>query len=191
MKIYDLRYERTFKIADYEPEKYALSAILDEGENAVEAFSQMKGIVADSFGGKSVAAVEKTTTTPVAKAKAVKESAPKTEAPKKEEVKEEVKEEPKKEEVKEAKKEEPKKEKKKVSSITAYVRQNDDHRGKMGSLIDSVCPTWRENPKAKEAAKLASTELEGKDFLDEKGNFVDSFLAEVKTRMAPFMKDDL
>ncbi len=197
MKIYDARYERTFKLAEEESEKFGLSAVVDESESALEVLEKLKGIVKTSFGGKSESAsVEKTTVAPLAKATTQKAETTKTPPPAAAPTpaaKEEKVLAPLKEEKVKAPKEE-KAKTPKASAITKYTRENDDHRGKLGEFIDGLLPNWRDIPPAKAAAKAASTEMEGKDFIDEKGNFVESFLEEIRQRMAPFMpesKDDL
>lgn len=197
LKIYDARYERTFKVADYESEKFSLATAVEEGDNVAEMFDGMKTIVKNSFSGKAVG-VDKTTTTSMAKGTPIAKTETTTTTLPKEDKKVEAKVEAKKEEpAKKETKVETKKEtpaattKEKKSKATKYLRANDDHRGTVGSIFDKLLPNWRDIPEAKATAKELSMSMEGEDFLDENGKILESFNEKIKEKFAKHLPDDL
>ena len=162
MKIVDARYERVFKTGEYESEKIGFTATLDEDDTAEGAIEELKKAVeAQRTIGASV------------KSETKKESSKKLEVSKEEK----------------APKEEKKEKAPKVVKATAYVLTDDKQRAAVGSLVDKIIPGWREKAEAKAAAKKASAELDGQDFMDEKGTIIDSFVEKLKAKLAAFIDD--
>lgn len=64
-----------------------------------------------------------------------------------------------------------------------YTRGIDQHREIFSRVLRSVSPTWKESDVLKARAKKVSEALEGEKFLDENGEVLPEFKAEVKKRM--------
>lgn len=162
MKIVDARYERVFKLGEFESERIGFTATLDEDDTAEGAIEELKKVVeAQRTSGASV------------KSETKKESSKKLEVSKEEK----------------APKEEKKEKAPKVVKATAYSTADDKQRAAVGSLMDKVVPGWREKAEVKAAAKKASAELDGQDFMDDKGNILDSFVEKLKEKMSSHIDD--
>jgi len=179
MKITSVEYQRTFKLADYENEKIGMSAILLDGEDALECVTALKAMVNEAQGTPSAAPAKE------------KKSEAKLEAKKEENKKEKVKEEETKKEeaAADSKKSKDKETKKKPAVTTAFEYTNDDHRAQVASTLDEVCDGWRKNADAKAFAKKLATSLTGTDFLDGSGVILPSFKELLQEKMTPYMEE--
>lgn len=65
----------------------------------------------------------------------------------------------------------------------SYNRGIDQHREIFSRVLRSVKPDWKESEKMKVRAKKISEQLEGENFLDENGEVLSDFKAEVKKRL--------
>ena len=74
--------------------------------------------------------------------------------------------------------------KKFVKKPQAYDRGIEQHKEIFSKLVGSVAPDWKKSDASKALAKKTSEALEGTPFLDENGEVVAEFKAEVKKRMA-------
>ena len=100
------------------------------------------------------------------------------------EIKDQVEEKPKKET-----KTKPKKETKpKKSKVIAFNIEEETHKDTACEILDKVLGTsdWDKDEKlTAQASKLFRESLQGKDFMDDKGNVLDYFVDLVKSGMAP------
>jgi hypothetical protein len=69
------------------------------------------------------------------------------------------------------------------SKATTYDRENDLHKKLIGEILDSTAPGWR--IKKGGAAKAASLAMVGKDFMDNSGTILPSFIEEFGELMNP------
>jgi hypothetical protein len=65
-----------------------------------------------------------------------------------------------------------------------YSREVEAHIAAFSSVLKAVAPDWKKTPESKARAKAVSRKMIGKEFLDENGDVVASFKAEVKKLMA-------
>jgi hypothetical protein len=204
MKVHNIGFEKNFKVADYEGEKYIISASLEDGDVVSESFVALKQEVLNAYKATATQVAVKVPTVSTPKSlPAAKTSMPaakvepKVETPKAAETKAEPKvETPKATETKaepkvevaakeEPKKEEPKAEPKakaapkaKASKNVKYNREMQQHKTDFLSAVAEKFPAWRSTHL--EAVKKASISMEGKDMYDgETGAVLDSFKAEI------------
>lgn len=203
MKLTDAKFTKKYNTGNYESEEYSLTAIVEETESAVGVLTSLKSLVADAFAGEdSTAKVE-------APKKAAKKAAKKVEpvaeeiededddealAPEQEETEdsdddEEIMEESEEDEeeeeevpVKKKASSSPGKKFKKKEQV--YSRTNEQHKVLFSSTLKAVAPDWKKTDAGKAKAKTVSQKMEGKAFLDENGEVVAEFKAEVKKLMA-------
>ncbi len=207
MKATEISYAKRVNLGNYEHEEIKITAVLDEGDDAVEGLAELKGMVAsavDTEGLPAIAAtgkpvksaagksekVDKTAKKP-AKAAAGKtakpepvdevetedEETPETTEEEETEVVEEEEEEP---EEKPAKKPVGKALKKKGST---YARTNEQHKALMAEKLTELFPKWKKTEESKAKAKAISKSLDGTDFLDAEGDIVPSFIVALKKGM--------
>jgi len=191
MKVFQTKVEMKRSYKQYESDTVSLESMFEEGDDVVSCISLLKkacsgeeveGLKAGTLGDTGVSS---SNTTPPPKqepkkkepkAEEPKKKEPKAEEPKKKEPKAEEpkKKEPKAEEPKkkEPKAEEPKKVKAKSKHIL-YNRMDDVHKKHLGQLLDKIKPEWRK--KNMTEAIAASKALEKTDFMDSKGNILESF----------------
>tara|TARA_R110000851_G_scaffold51546_1_gene122276 strand:- start:287 stop:895 length:609 start_codon:yes stop_codon:yes gene_type:complete len=194
MRVYEVRVDLTRKVADYESDRIGISALLDEGEDAIAAIRTIKGDILADFRGESPTGIMEFSTSVVEKEAAPvakEEAAPKKKkaAPAKKKVEgktvpvvaeeeptsevetaiEKDKEEVKKEAVKK------KAPAKKKTKTTPYDRSNDIHKKLLGMELDAGFEGWRKDANLKKKCVAASHSLEGTDFLDEFGAVLESF----------------
>ena len=171
MKVFQTKVEMKRSYKQYESDTVSLESMFEEGDDVVSCISLLKkaclgeeveGLKAGTLGDTGVSS---SNTTPPPKQEPKKKE-PKAEEPKKKEPKAE---EPKK---KEPKAEEPKKVKAKSKHIL-YNRMDDVHKKHLGQLLDKIKPEWRK--KNMTEAIAASKALEKTDFMDSKGNILESF----------------
>ena len=171
MKVFQTKVEMKRSYKQYESDTVSLESMFEEGDDVVSCISLLKkaclgeeveGLKAGTLGDTGVSS---SNTTPPPKQEP-KKMEPKAEDPKKKEPKAE---EPKK---KEPKAEEPKKVKAKSKHIL-YNRMDDVHKKHLGQLLDKIKPEWRK--KNMTEAIAASKALEKTDFMDSKGNILESF----------------
>jgi len=181
MKVFQTKVEMKRSYKQYESDTVSLESMFEEGDDVVSCISLLKkaclgeeveGLKAGTLGDTGVSS---SNTTPPPKQE-TKNKEPKAEEPKKKEPKAEEpkKKEPKAEEPKkkEPKAEEPKKVKAKSKHIL-YNRMDDVHKKHLGQLLDKIKPEWRK--KNMTEAIAASKALEKTDFMDSKGNILESF----------------
>ena len=171
MKVFQTKVEMKRSYKQYESDTVSLESMFEEGDDVVSCISLLKkaclgeeveGLKAGTLGDTGFSS---SNTTPPPKQEPKKKE-PKAEEPKKKEPKAE---EPKK---KEPKAEEPKKVKAKSKHIL-YNRMDDVHKKHLGQLLDKIKPEWRK--KNMTEAIAASKALEKTDFMDSKGNILESF----------------
>jgi len=161
MKVFQTKVEMKRSYKQYESDTVSLESMFEEGDDVVSCISLLKkaclgeeveGLKAGTLGDTGVSS---SNTTPPPKQE-TKNKEPKAEEPKK----------------KEPKAEEPKKVKAKSKHIL-YNRMDDVHKKHLGQLLDKIKPEWRK--KNMTEAIAASKALEKTDFMDSKGNILESF----------------
>ena len=161
MKVFQTKVEMKRSYKQYESDTVSLESMFEEGDDVVSCISLLKkaclgeeveGLKAGTLGDTGVSS---SNTTPPPKQEPKKKE-PKAEEPKK----------------KEPKAEEPKKVKAKSKHIL-YNRMDDVHKKHLGQLLDKIKPEWRK--KNMTEAIAASKALEKTDFMDSKGNILESF----------------
>ena len=65
----------------------------------------------------------------------------------------------------------------------SYTRDIEQHKEIFSGIVRSIDPEWKKNDNTKAKVKKISVGMEGEAFLDEHGEVLDSFKAEVKKRM--------
>lgn len=65
----------------------------------------------------------------------------------------------------------------------SYNRSLEQHKEIFSGVLKSVAPDWKKTDASKAKAKDVSQKMEGKEFLDDNGEVLDSFKAEVKKLM--------
>lgn len=203
MRITELKYAKKFNLGNYESEEFGLTAVIedDDTQTTSSIFQQLKMEVAKAYGGETAdepAPVEAEETEaeeteveeeapkkrgrkPKAKAEEVEEEeAEETEA---EEVEEEVEEEAEEEVEEEAPKKSAKAKSKFKKKAQVYQRSNETHKELFSNVLKSVAPDWKKTEASKAKAKSASQKMDGKEFLNEEGEVLPAFKAEVKKLM--------
>ncbi len=196
-KVNLVKYEYTFNKGNYESEKIGIELSPDEGVSASEALAEAKAFVhegqeVENAGKKTSQKNKHTNDAPSRKSKAQKEEADEEAGDDEVEITEEddeaaeekpktkgkktaakkVVEEPKEDEEQE---EEKPKTKKKARGASAYDRTDDTHKKLFSEKLDQKFPDWR--TKKSKMAKLASSKLNGTDFLDSDGDVIPEFVA--------------
>jgi len=151
MKVFQTKVEMKRSYKQYESDTVSLESMFEEGDDVVSCISLLKkACLGEEVEGLKAGTlgdtgVSSSNTTPPPK------------------------QEPKK---KEPKAEEPKKVKAKSKHIL-YNRMDDVHKKHLGQLLDKIKPEWRK--KNMTEAIAASKALEKTDFMDSKGNILESF----------------
>lgn len=205
MKVVEAKFTKKFNTGNYESEEYSLGAIVEEKDKAVVVLQTLKTEVNAAFSGETAEAAPE-------KKSSVKKTIKKTEPIEVDEDEDEVtgqigedeedddevavdyddteaadddEEEEEEEEAPPVKKKaasSPGKKFKKKEQV--YSRTNEQHKELFSSTLRSVAPDWKKTEAGKAKAKLASQKMEGKAFLDENGEVIAEFKAEVKKLMA-------
>jgi hypothetical protein len=181
-KINEAIYLKRKNLGNYEHEEVSLSATPDEGQSGIEILKELKEIV-DSFlnskdaGGtdlsqkpKSVEKENKNGSKKESSKKVVKEESSE------EEISEEVDEEDSDSSDEDTEEELPKKKKatkKTKAKVTVYERSNTLHQKILGEYLDDNLPGWTK--KYAKQSRTTSNKMEGKDFLDQDGEILESF----------------
>lgn len=187
MRVTEVKYARKFNVADYESEDYALTAILEEDEEAIVALTGLKELVSSAHTGEPAPAQKKAAkkSSPAKKSKVVEEE---EDVDDNDEVTEDD------EDTNDADDgdddETPKSSSKKTVKKAAskkkpqnYNRSIEAHKEIFSSLLKEVAPDWKKTPKGKLAAKNASTDMEDEEFLDADGEVLPEFKLAVKKAM--------
>lgn len=172
MPITLIKFGRTTNLQDYNSERVDAEYQLGEGECPEKAMSKLKDFVNTGKFREEEVAEEK----PVKKA--TKKVSKKVEEPKEEEVVEEkVEEKPEKKVTK--KKVTKKKPAEKKPKVTTYDRElaNKPHQKLLAAEFRTHDPEWKKNHK--EECQEFSKNMQGKDFLDHKGNILESVKEEI------------
>jgi len=196
MRIFEIKYMRRNNLGNYEHEEIAMTTVVEEGEDHMAVMAILKKDVLAGFGDLPSAPVKEEK--PAKAAKNAKKEAPvkeEEEVAAEEEEAEEVAAEEEEEEVaaeeEEAEEEKPVKTGKKKNfkkKPQSYSRSSEQHKEILSTLLKSVAPDWKKTDDGKARAKDASQKMEGKDFLDEEGEVLQSFKDEVQKLMAPAKK---
>jgi DNA polymerase III gamma/tau subunit len=190
VKITEVKYMRRYNLGNYEHEEIAISAVLDEGEDHFAAIANLKSDVASAQKGEAsehsaaIAAAGEPASKPVKEKKSPKKKAeeePSEEAEENDETEQDIEESEEEEAEEEEEKPAAKKSFKKKPQV--YSRASEQHKEILSKVLSSVAPDWKKTPESKEKAKGASQKMEGKEFLDESGEVLESFTAEVKKIM--------
>lgn len=172
MKVTEVKYTKRVNTGNYEHEEFGAAAVLDEEDNVLEVFQQLKADVAAAYSGEAVAGGTKK------KPKKKEEEETEEEEVEETSTDEESEEESEEETVEEEEK--PKSKKKFKKTPQKYQRDNDAHKDIFGGLLKAVAPDWKKSDEGKAKAKKASMKMEGKEFLNEDGEVLPAFKAEVK-----------
>lgn len=196
MRISEAKFSRRYNVGNYEHEELSLTAVVEEGESAVDVLTQLKAdIEAAHTGGEATSVIEPGK---------VKKSKKKVEEADEEQEQEESEEETtggteesddesEEETDDEAEEEETAKSSKKSSikgkkafkkKPQVYQRSNETHKEIFSGVLKVVAPKWKATAESKTAAKMVSQKMEGKPFLDESGEVLEDFKATVKRLMA-------
>lgn len=185
MQVTEVKFNRRYKVAEYEHEDYTLTAILEKGDKPVAAMASLKADVALAFGGMA----EESAPEPVEEKPAKEKKAKKAPEPEEEEIDpeaEEMGEDSEEEEIEEEVEEEKPAKAKKASKKKAqtYSRSSEQHKEILSTVLKAVAPDWKKTEEGKANAKKTSMEMEGEEFLDENGEVLESFKSQVKKMMS-------
>lgn len=185
MKVSEAKFTRRYNVAQYEHEEYSLSAVVEDNETGVEVLQQLKAEVEAAKSGNAVQAAE-----PAAKKnKKPKPASTTKESDESENGESDTAADPSDtdsdtdddaDDVEETPAEKRKKFKKKPQ---VYQRSNDAHKELFSGVLKAVAPDWKKSPESKAKAKSVSQKLEGQEFLDESGEILPDFKAQVKKHM--------
>ena len=151
MKVFQTKVEMKRSYKQYESDTVSLESMFEEGDDVVSCISLLKkACLGEEVEGLKAGTLGDTGV-----------SSSNTTPPPKQETKN-----------KEPKAEEPKKVKAKSKHIL-YNRMDDVHKKHLGQLLDKIKPEWRK--KNMTEAIAASKALEKTDFMDSKGNILESF----------------
>ena len=151
MKVFQTKVEMKRSYKQYESDTVSLESMFEEGDDVVSCISLLKkACLGEEVEGLKAGTLGDTGV-----------SSSNTTPPPKQETKN-----------KEPKAEEPKKVKAKSKHIL-YNRMDDVHKKHLGQLLDKIKPEWRK--KNMTEAIAASKALEKIDFMDSKGNILESF----------------
>lgn len=154
MNITDLKVSKTIQVNQYEPVTIEAHATIDEGESFEDCATELLSRITNVLTGK------KGKKAPAADTSSDEED----KAP--------------------AKKSKPEKKKApKKAKAVAYDREVKAHKKEFGGLLHEHFEGWKEDDDLKAKAKEVSATLTGKDFMDAKGNVLDSFVEALKEEM--------
>lgn len=168
MEVTTIKFSKTVQVNQYEPETLEVTATLDEGENFEKCAADLRSRVTGVLGGKAgVSTAKSTDAGSGAGKKDVEKKAPKN---------------TKKSSGAGAEKKTTKATKSRKKSV-AYNREIKAHQTELGKLLHEVSPEWKQDDALKKAAKQASIDLTGEDFMDGEGVILDSFREAVSNAM--------
>lgn len=181
MQVTNVRYSKTVQVNQYEPETIEATATLDEGESLESAVGEIRERVNGLFNGKAG-----TTESKVSSNKGTK-TASKSKA--KEPVEEES--ETTSGESKPAASKTTKKVTKKAAGKKApakkkaipYDRSVGAHKKAFGQILHENYPDWKTDSDLGAAAKQASLDLDGEDFMDANGDILPTFMEAIHAAM--------
>lgn len=194
-----ITYTRRFKTGEYEFEEFTQSATVENSESE-EMLKAMKEEVLAAAGVSPEVPEQEEEEAPVKngkkKSKPVEEEEPEEDNDDESESDEEPEDSDDEESDEDSEEEEEKPSKKKSKDESEkspgkkfkkkpqnYSRSSEQHKSLFSNVLREVAPDWKKSEKSKKAGKIASQKMEGKEFLDETGEVVDSFKAEVKKLM--------
>lgn len=172
---------------DYEYEEVTIEAAIEKGESVEEVIAEIKETIASGLSAEKKTSQKNkhTNDAPSRKSKAQKEEADDEsgddeveiteEKPKPKDKKTAAKKVVEETEEDDEQEEEKPKTKKKAKGASAYDRTDDTHKKLFSEKLDQKFPDWR--TKKSKMAKLASSKLNGTDFLDSDGDVIPEFVA--------------
>lgn len=211
-KISEIKYGRKFNLGNYESEEIALTAVVDEDDDAAEVLADLKTKVAEANADGSIASTkttepeeeeengstdDDTETDDDSDSKNDDDGSENEDDDQGSEGDEETEDE-------DGDKKPPKKTggakgkpkagtkgkdktvggKKVKPKAEVYDRENGTHKDIFSNVLTSVDPNWKKSDKTKLKAKKVSEQLEGEAFLDKDGEVVSAFKQSVKKAMA-------
>jgi myosin heavy subunit len=180
MQVTQIVYTKTVQEKEYEPEMMEMTATLEDGENAVEAANALRNSVRSILGlaGAAKTTAKKTTTR---KKKVEEPTDEPPEVPEEAEAEEKPARKRAAKTSKTAKKATASKGRKKP---VQYNREVKEHKLKLAELLTEHFPDWKKDDNLKKAAKEASANMEGVDFLDgNDGSVLDTFVSDLLAEM--------
>lgn len=195
MRITEAKYVRKYNLGNYESEDYGLTAVIEDDETAQSVLNNLKAEVAAAYSGEAAPEPAASGKKKKGKKKPPQDS---EDAPDADDVEatEAEEEETEAEETEEENEEEDDRatpidgatgkrstKKKFVKKPEVYQRGKETHRELFSSVLKTAAPDWKKSDKSKEKAKDVSTKMEGKAFLNEDGDVLESFKVEVKKLM--------
>ncbi len=194
MRIAEAKFTRRYNVGNYEHEEYSLSSVFDDkDQSAVEALRLLKEDVAAAFSGKSDTAKmpKKKKAAPVEAADESEEDTEAEEIPATEDSEsssdsdeDDDQDTSSKTKTTSGATSATSKTKKFKKKAQVYQRSNETHKEIFSSVMTKATPDWKKTTESKAKAKNTSMKMEGKDFLDEDGEVLKEFSAEVKKLMA-------
>lgn len=183
-----VKYMRRFVTGEYEFEEFTVMVDLEETSGTLETMAQLKKQVEAAQAGETEEPKPKKRKTkpepeaeePEAEAEEEAEE-PETEEPEAEE--EEEEEDDKGEPISVDSKGNVKKRKKNFKKKPQTYQRNDTHKEIFSGVLKAVAPDWKKTQESKAKAKSVSQKMEGEEFLDEEGEVLPEFKAEVKKLM--------
>jgi outer membrane biosynthesis protein TonB len=190
MKLKEITYTRKYNLGNYESEDYTITAVIEKGDDELSVFEDLKALIkaASAGGGGTPEEAEEEVEEEVEEEEIVEED----EEDEEEEIVEEDEEDEVEEDEEEVEEEKPKRATKKAPTSKksfkkkpeVYQRTNSTHKDIFAETLKTVAPDWKKTTASKAKAKEASLEMEGKDFLDDKGNVLAAFKTAVKKLMS-------
>jgi hypothetical protein len=178
MKITEIKYVERKNKGNFEHEEFTVTAVLDDGDDAFSSMLSLKTLVDAGLKTEHLPYQEPTgKNVEIAKEEPIVEAPVKEKKPRAKKVKEEVKPE-----AFETNTEvippviEGEKLKSKKSKVVIYDRNILDHKSILSSHLNKTYGDAWKNKGTKEEITSFTMSLNGKDFLDEQGNIVESFL---------------
>ncbi len=203
MKVTDAKYGKKYNTGNYESEEYALTAIVEEKESPVKVLTGLKTLVEEAFRGAEGTLAVTADVEEVSEKKQTKKKSKKVEPVEEVEEDDEALAEDAEEDSEDeddealaeedAEEEEEKPAKKKATSSPGkkfkkkeqvYDRLNEQHKDIFSSTLRKVAPDWKKTDAGKVKAKNTSMKMEGNPFLEEDGEVIPEFTAEIKKLMA-------
>ncbi len=206
MNVTEIKFNKRVKTGEYEHEDFTATATMDPGEDLFTQMNLLRTDVLAVIAGEKAAPVA-TLTVPAKEGKTGKgkgakgkDTPPPAEEKEEEEEQEEEENEdedpvdPEEEEEEEEQEEEeetppPAEEKPAKTGKTfkkkpqVYDRDKEQHKEIFSKMLAALAPNWKKSDDTKKLGKDASVKMAGKEFLDEKGEVLDSFKKDVKKLM--------
>lgn len=207
MRVSEAKFTRRYNVAQYEHEEYSLTATVEDDENAIDILKQLKADVQAAKDGECPAGEpeDDESDTPEPSDDETGDDDTEADDSESDSDSEEETDDEESEDEDDDEASAPSKKSSKASSKTTkansktssakggkkfktkaqvYQRSNETHKELFSNTLKAVYPDWKKSAATKAKGKSASQKMEGKDFLDDNGNVLPAFKAELKKLVA-------